>query len=170
MRDALPRALRLLALPTIALLVVAVFVSGRLEPAVRVYALVVCAVVVALAVAALRRVLPGAAESPRRRGRARARAEPPRSLAQLENESALAIGDALDLHFRLRPHLRLIATGLLEGRHGVVLDRDTEQARALLGAETWELLRDDRPVPDNRHAPGLTPGALERVVLSLERL
>ena len=170
MRDALPRALRLLALPTIALLVVAVFVSGRLEPAVRVYALVVCAVVLGLAVAALRRVLPSAGRSPRSRRPRAPRAEPPRSLAQLENESALAIGNALDLQFRLRPHLRLVAGGLLEGRHGIVLDRDPDKARALLGVETWELLRDDRPVPADRHAPGLTPDALERVVLSLERL
>ena len=107
MRDALPRALRLLALPTVALLGVAVFASGRLEPAVRVYALVVCAVVLGLAVAALRRTFPRPrGELPGERRRAAARLEPPRSLAQLENESTLAIGDALDLHFRLRPHLR----------------------------------------------------------------
>lgn len=169
MREALPRALRLLALPTFALLVVAVFASGRLEPAVRVYALVVCAVILGLAVAALRRTLPGGAGSPGRGRRAAPRAEPPRSLAQLENESALAIGDSLDLHFRLRPHLRLIAAGLLEGRHGIALD-EGEKAKALLGSETWELLREDRPIPEDRHARGLTLDALERVVLSLERL
>ena len=169
MREALPRALRLLALPTVALLVVAVFASGRLEQAVRVYALVVCAVILGLAVAALRRTLPGAAGSPGRGRRAAPRAEPPRSLAQLENESALAIGDSLDLHFRLRPHLRLIAAGLLEGRHGIALD-EGENAKPLLGSETWELLREDRPIPEDRHARGLTLDALERVVLSLERL
>ena len=96
--------------------------------------------------------------------------EPPRSLAQLENESTLAIGDALDLHFRLRPHLRLIAAGLLEGRHGVVLDREADKAKRSWAVETWELLRDDRASPADRHARGLTPDALERVVLSLERL
>ena len=170
MRDALPRALRLLALPTVVLLGVAVFASTRLEPAVRVYALVVCAVILGLAVAALRRTLPGPGGSSRRARRAAPRLEPPRSLAQLENESTLAIGDALDLHFRLRPHLRLIAAGLLEGRHGVVLDGEGEQAKTLLGSETWELLRDDRVIPGDRHARGLTPDALERVVLSLERL
>ena len=169
MREALPRALRLLALPTVALLVVAVFASGRLEQAVRVYALVVCAVILGLAVAALRRTLPGAGGSPRRGRRAAPRAEPPRSLAQLENESALAIGDSLDLYFRLRPHLRLIAAGLLEGRHGIALD-EGEKAKPLLGSETWELLREDRPIPEDRHARGLTLDALERVVLSLERL
>ena len=91
-------------------------------------------------------------------------------MAQLENEAALGIADALDLHYRLRPHLRLIAAGLLEGRRGVVLDDEPSRARTLLGDETWELLREDRPVPLDRHAPGLTADALERVVLSLERL
>ena len=47
MSSAVPRAARLLALPTVALLGVAVLASGRLEPAVRIYALVVCAVVLA---------------------------------------------------------------------------------------------------------------------------
>ena len=169
MRGALPRALRLLALPTVALLVVAVFASGRLEQAIRVYALVVCAVILVLAVAALRRTLPGPGKISRRARSAAPRLEPPRSLAQLENESTLAIGDSLDLHFRLRPHLRLIAAGLLEGRHGIALD-EGEKAKVLLGGATWELLREDRPIPEDRHARGLTPDALERVVLSLERL
>jgi hypothetical protein len=168
-KQALARALRLLALPTIVLVVVAVFASGRLEPAVRVYALVACAVVLGLAVAGLRRLYPGGARHGRRRMRP-ARPEPVRSLAQLENEAVLGIDDALDLHFRFRPHLRLIAAGLLEGRHGVVLDDEPSRARALLGDETWELLREDRPVPVDRRAPGLTVDALERVVLSLERL
>jgi hypothetical protein len=159
----------LLALPTIALLVVAVFVSGRLEPAVRIYALVGCAVVLGLAVGGLRDAFPRAdrPHGVRRRGQ---RAEPPRSLAQLENEATMGVGDALDLHYRLRPHLRLVAAGLLEGRHGVALDDEPERARRLLGDETWEVVRADRPVPTDRHGPGLPPDALERVVVALERL
>ena len=169
MNEALARALRLLALPTVVLLVVAVFVSGRLAPAVRVYALLACVVVLWLAVAGLRRLFPESARQ-RKRGVRPPRPEPPRSLAQLENEAALGIDDALDLHFRLRPHLRLIAAGLLEGRHGVLLDDEPARARALLGEETWELLREDRPVPADRHARGLTGDGLERVVLCLEHL
>ena len=170
MRTAFVRAARLLALPTIVLLGVAVFASGRLEPAVRLYALAVCAVLLALAVGSLRQAFPPSADR-RAGGRGRRRrAESPRSLAQLENEATLAVADALDLHYRLRPHLRAVAAGLLEGRHGVALDEEPERARRLLGDETWEVVRADRPAPADRHGPGLPPDALERVVVALERL
>ena len=103
------RGVRLLVLPTVVVLGVAVFASGRLGPAVRIYALIVCAVVLALAVGSLREAFP---QTPRHRsrrmGRSR-RADPPRSLAQLENELTMSIGDALDFHYRLRPHLRSAA-------------------------------------------------------------
>lgn len=169
MREDVPRALRLLVLPTIVLVVVAAFLPGRLAPAVRVYALVACAVLLWLAVAGLRRAFPpaGPLRIPRR-GRDR-RPEPTRSLAELENVAALGVADALDLHVRLRPRLRALATALLASRRGIVLDDEPEAAQALLGDETWELVRPDAPPPDER-ARGLSPAALERVVLSLERL
>ena len=170
MRNAIAQGARLLVLPTIVLGGVAVFASGRLELAVRIYALVVCAVVLALAVGSLRTAFP---RSPRHRapGRERdRRADPRRSLAQLENEVAMSMGNALDLHFIFRPHLRAIAAGLLEGRRGVALDDEPERARRLLGDETWELVRADRPVPTDRRGPGVSIDALERVVVSLERL
>lgn len=170
MRDAVPRAARLLSLPTIALLVVAVFASGRLEPAVRIYALLVCAVVLWLAVAGLRRAFPRTARLQRARGGRARRVEPPRSLAQLQNEVALGVAEAVDFHYRLRPHLRTVAAGVLEVRRGVALDDEPETARWLLGDEAWELVRADRPVPADRHARGLTPDQIERVVVSLERL
>jgi hypothetical protein len=169
-RGAVSRGVRWLLLPTIALLVVAVFAPGRLEPAVRLYALLVCTVVLTLAVAALRRAFPRADRPRRARAGRRPATESPRSLAQLENEAELGIADALDLHYRLRPHLRAIAAGVLEGRRGVGLEADPEAARRLLGDETWQLVRADRPAPRDRDAPRLTPDALERVVLSLERL
>ena len=165
------RAARLLVLPTIVLLGVAVFASGRLEQAVRIYALVVCAVVLLLTVASLREAFP---QAPRRRAPPRKardrRADPPRSLGQLENEVTMSVGDALDFHYRFRPHLRLIAAGLLEGRRGVALDEEPERARRLLGDETWDLVRADRPAPADRHGPGMPAGTLEHVVVSLERL
>ena len=170
MRSAIRRGARLLILPTIVVLGVAVFASGRLEPAVRIYALIVCAVVLTLAVGSLRDAFP---QEPRRRSRRRERerrADPRRGLGQLENEVTMAIGNALDLHFLFRPHLRLIAAGLLEGRRGVALDEEPERARRLLGDETWELVRADRPVPADRRGPGMSTDALERVVVSLERL
>ena len=170
MRDAVRRAARLLFLPTIALLLVAVLASGRLEQAVRVYALVVCAVVLGLAVQALRESFPDAGRLRSTRGDRDRPPERPRGLGQLEGEVALGAGDAASFHYRLRPRLRLIAAGLLEDRRGVSLDREPEKARTLLGDETWGLVRPDRPEPADRHAPGLPLGALERAVASLEQL
>jgi len=168
-RNAVPRGIRLLVLPTIVLLGVAVFASGRLEPAVRIYALLVCAVVLTLAVRSLRDGFPQTTRH-RSPGGQRDRRATPRSLGQLENEVTTGIGNALDFHFLLRPHLRLIAAGLLEGRRGVALDEQPERARRLLGDETWELVRADRPVPSDRRGPGMSTDALERVVVSLEHL
>ena len=59
----------------------------------------------------------------------------------------LSIGNAYDLHTRLLPHLREIATARLE-RRGQRPGPDT------LG-RWWELLRPDRPEPAERFAPGI---------------
>jgi len=169
-RGAVLRGARLLVLPTIVLLGIAVFASGRLEQAARIYALVVCAVVLAFAVGSLREAFPQTDRHRQPRKTRDRRADPPRSLGQLENEVTMSVGDALDFHYRFRPHVRLIAAGLLEGRRGVTLDEEPERARHLLGDEAWDLVRADRPAPADRHGPGLPSEALERVVLSLERL
>ena len=170
MREDVGRALRFLVLPTLALAVVAAAFPGRLEPAGRGYGLVACAAALWVAVRGLTRAFPPA--RPLRPGRpARPERPPvPRTLAQLENAAALAVADPLDLHVRLRPHLRRLAEELLETRRGVVLDDEPEQARALLGDETWELVRPDRPPPDETTPRRMSPAALERVVVSLERL
>ena len=44
------------------------------------------------------------------------------------------------------------------------------QAHALLGEETWELVREKRPPPEDRLARGIPSEALDRVVTSLERI
>ena len=89
----------------------------------------------------------------------------PASLARVEREVTLATGTAFDIHYRLRPVLEPIASGLLL-RRGVELER----GRELLGAETWDLVRPDRPAPRDRTAPGLPLAEVERVVSDLERL
>ncbi len=171
MRDDVRRALRGLVLPTIVLAVVAAAVPGRLELAGRIYALLACAAALWVAVRGLVGAFPPARRlRPPRAPRAR-RPAAPRSLAQLENAVALAVDDPLDFHVRLRPQLRRLAEELLESRRGVVLDAQPETARAILGEETWELVRHERPTPDETtRARRLTPAALERVVVSLERL
>jgi hypothetical protein len=155
---------------TLALVVVATFIPGRLELAARVYALVVCGTALLTAFRALRRAYPPVAAGPRG-GRARTRGRRvPTSLARLEDETALGVAGAFDLHHRLRPRLRSIAAGLLEAHAHVSLDGDPVRARELLGDETWRVLRADRPPPEDRLARGLSVDELRHVVESLEQV
>ncbi len=170
MRRALGGALRLLAIPTLALLLIAMLVPGRLGLAVRIYALVVCAVALGLALSALRRTYPAAKplrEPARRRDRSR---RPPPSLARIEHEAALGVAGAFDLHHRLVPRLRSVAAGLLATRRRLSLEAEPEKARRALGDETWNLVRGDRPAPEDRLARGISPAELRRVVEALERV
>ena len=88
----------------------------------------------------------------------------------MEDELALGATSAFDLHYRLRPRLRSVAAGLLAARRRLTLDADPDEARQVLGDETWELVRPDRPAPSDRQARGIPPDALERVVSSLEAI
>lgn len=170
MRRDLAAAAQVLIPATLALAVVATFVPGRLGLAARIYALVVCATALLAALRALRKAFPPASAPPRGvRDTTRGR-RPPGSLARLEDETALGIAGAFDLHHRLRPRLRTIAGGVLETRAHVSLDGDPGRARELLGDEAWSLLRADRPPPEDRLARGLPVDQLRRVVESLEEV
>jgi hypothetical protein len=163
-------AVRFLVLPTLALVVVAAFVPGRAGLALRVYALVVCGTALVLALLALRRAFPP--ERPLRSDR-RTRTErrsPPSSLARIEHEAALGVAGSFDLHLRLAPRLRSIASGLLESRRRISLERQPEAARAIVGESTWSLVRPDRDAPDDRLARGIAADELARVVDSLEAI
>jgi hypothetical protein len=131
---------------------------------------VVLALALGLAIGRLRRAVPrrtsrfDAAFAPALPARAR-----PATLARVEREVALATGTAFDVHFRLRPLLLTISTGLLL-RRGVDLERRTDRAEELLGPDVWELVRPDRPAPSDRTAPGIPIASVERAVDDLERL
>lgn len=171
MRRDLGRAGRLLLVPTVAVLAVLAFVPGRTELVIRVYALVLCGTALALMVAALRRAYPRATPlRSRTTGRGRAPRDAPAMLARLEQEVALGAAGSFDLHHHLRPRLRTVAGELLAARRRVSLDGDPREARAILGEEAWELVRKDRPRPEDRLARGAAPDVLDRVVASLERL
>ena len=160
-------AMRFLIYPTLAVLIVAAFLPGRLGLVVRAYALLLCAVTLVLVVAALRRAYPPA--TPLRHGLGRKRgSQRPGSLARLEHLCALGIAGSFDLHHHLRPRLRTIAHGLLTTRRRISLDAEPEAARAALGGEAYELVRPDRPPPQDRLARGLPADELGRVVRSLE--
>jgi hypothetical protein len=83
-------------------------------------------------------------------------------LERIEREVTLASTAAFDLHYRLLPQLREIATARLE-RMGRAPGPDT------LG-RWWDLLRPDREAPDERFAPGIALSDLRELVRDLERL
>jgi len=97
--------------------------------------------------------------------------DPPRivELDRLERELSMGVTRAFDLHYRLRPVLREIAAGRLE-RRGLRLDSGSEAVRKALGADVWELVREDRIPPTDRLAPGLGIGSIREVVEQLESL
>ena len=128
-------------------------------------------VVAALVLTAL--LLGVAGALPRREPAQRQPAPRTQRVGQLESVVRaldLAEASAFDLHNTLRPIVREIAAARL-ARHGVSLDRQPERARALLGAQTWELVRADREAPSrgaglagcSRHELGQIVRALEAI-------
>jgi hypothetical protein len=91
------------------------------------------------------------------------------SLDRAESLVMIAVSNAGDVHWRLRPVLREVAAAGLHGR-GVDLDGDPAAARAVLGEEAWQLVRPDRPRPPDVFAPGIAPAELDRVLVVLEDL
>lgn len=168
-RDIL-RAARLMLLPTIAFVAVVGFLPGRTGIAVRIYALAVCGVVLVLALVALLRAYPAASRLRPDSRLAEPLRRPPQSLMRIEQEAAIGVAGAFDFHLRLRPRLRDLARELLDTRRRVSLDGQPDEARAILGDETWELVREDRPPPEDRLARGVPTASLGRVVDTLERV
>ena len=160
--------LRLAPALTLALGAVAIFAPGRLGPGVRIYALIVCAEVLVLALNALRRAYPAEAPLHQPMQRASSRRQLPPSLARIELEAGLGVAGSFDLHYRLVPRLRSVASGLLASRRQVSLEASPATARTILGDPTWELVRPDRPAPEARLGPGITPRELAHVVDALD--
>ena len=143
---------------------------GRAAIVAHLWLVVVLAVLLGVALERLGRTVPrrrsafDAAFVRRAPGRAR-----PASLERVEREVTLSTGTAFDVHYRLRPLLRAIASDALL-RRGVDLDEAPERAEALLGPDAWELVRPDRAAPRDRAARGVPLDSIERAVGGLERL
>lgn len=60
-----------------------------------------------------------------------------RALLALEGTVVSGLDSPRSFHHRLRPRLRELARHRLELDHGIDLDRQPEQARAVLGAQAW---------------------------------
>ena len=96
----------------------------------------------------------------------RVRDSRPEALARLERQVSLALENAGDFHFRLRPSLVEAADAALWRRHGVQLER----AEPYVSAELWALIRPDLPVPQDRRAPGPPLARVESLVDEIERM
>ncbi len=168
------RALMLARLPLVVTLVLAFVLlaaPGRAGIAAHVYALVLAAIGLGYLVALLRDALPPHRPSEFDAALRRPRVSPARPIPELERmerEVALGLATAFDLHFRLRPRLRRIATALLASRRGIDLDASPEAARRALGDDAWEIVRGDREPPHERFAAGLDIASLRRAVSALE--
>jgi hypothetical protein len=129
------------------------------------------AIVAALAVVgAARALLDALPLARRRRGpRADAASADAADLARVGRAVASGTASAADLHLRLRPILRDIATDGLH-RHGVELDAEPARAQQLLAPVTWEIVRPDRPAPRDAFARGLPADQLDLVIDDLEAL
>ena len=90
------------------------------------------------------------------------RDKPVQEVERMTREVTLGAATAYDLHVRLLPQLRQIAQARLE-RSGRTFGPDTV-------GPWWELLRPDRPTPEDRHAAGITPAELRALVSDRERM
>jgi hypothetical protein len=103
----------------------------------------------------------------------RARKRPttqPEELERMDREIVLGSADADHAHRRLLPLLRATAAARIAARHGFELQRRPEAAHTLLGDDVWELLRPDRPEPEDRHGPGVPRAQIEKVIARVESL
>jgi len=94
----------------------------------------------------------------------------PAQLLRMERELGLGMSGAGHAWHHLLPRLRAVAAARLGSRHGIELDRQPDAARALLGDDVWELLRPDRPEPEDQHAPGVARNRVVAVIARLEAL
>jgi hypothetical protein len=126
------------------------------------YVLVLATIAIVELLRALAAGSDGPAHSPYERALTRKPEPPgrPSELVRVERELTLGTSSAGHLHNRLIPLLRDAALARL--------GRDLSRER--LGDEAWELLRPDRPEPEDRNAPGASLRQVRSIVSTLERL
>jgi len=103
----------------------------------------------------------------------RSRATPapePSAFAEVERQLQLGLAFADHAHRTLVPLLRSAAAARLSMRHGIELERQPDAARRLLGEQTWNLVRPDRPAPADGLGPGPREEDVAAVVTRLESL
>jgi hypothetical protein len=94
----------------------------------------------------------------------------PVAFADVERELQLGLAFADHAHRALVPLLRSAAAARLSMRHGIELERQPDAARRLLGEQTWDLVRPDRPAPSDGLGPGPPEEDIAAAVTRLESL
>jgi hypothetical protein len=159
-------------LPTVALVVLLAIPRLSTARALAIWVVLVTALV--LLALSRRSREPGGTEPARRFEQALRRQKPTapqaEELLRMERELLLGVADADHAHRRLLPLLRAAAAARISARHGFELERRPDAARALLGDDVWELLRSDRPEPENRHGPGVPRDRIVAVIQRVESL
>jgi hypothetical protein len=87
--------------------------------------------------------------------------------ARLQARAAISSADALHRFFR--PVLTELTAARLSRTYGVDLDSNPDDARELVSAELWELVRPGRPEPHDTHARGLPMRRVRALVEEAER-
>jgi hypothetical protein len=123
----------------------------------------------AVGVAAILARLPKAS-SGRRNGATVQPAPRPAQLLAAERLVGTAGAMAIQVHAYVRPVLVEIASRRLAGR-GLTLERMPELVgQELLGNQLWEIVRSNRPFPEDRYARGVPLQDLSAMIDVLERL
>jgi hypothetical protein len=89
---------------------------------------------------------------------------------RMQRELDLGVASAAHAHSRLLPLLRAAASARLATRHGIDLARRPDTARSLLGDDVWDLLRPDRPEPEDRLGPGVRRDEIAAAIEAVESL
>ncbi len=144
------------------------FLPGRRALALDLYLLLIGSAAVFALVRALAEAAPRPDPEAPRHARRMSQRLP--ELERTERAVLLSASNAFDVHYRLRPILREIAAQRLATRRGLTLDADQAAARALLGADAWELVRPEREPPELRFGPGVEAAELREVIAALERI
>jgi hypothetical protein len=90
-------------------------------------------------------------------------------LERIERELEMATQSAYDVHFRLRPILRELASTRLATR-GIQLDEPGSRAEQLLGLDAWQLVLPGVDRPANHYEPGIRLESVEDFLHALERI
>lgn len=133
--------------------------------AVEVYLDFLCGLLLFWLVVTVRSRLPAASELGRFRIRQPLhKAVRPQQLEWLERQIGDTRASGFELPYQFRPVVRNIASAALVREHGVVIERDPERARAIVGERVWQLIRPEDPVNE------LPAGGFRALVADLETI